>query len=110
MITLHELHQQGSSIAEAVTAFGGLHPHPRTVDTEHCEPDWKVAEEHFLRIQSLILQEAAAPGARSLRERERRAENAATDVLQALARILALDPAAGRCPVCQTHNQLPARL
>lgn len=108
MITLHELHRRGGQLAEAVTAFGTLHPHAGPADVQPREPCWKVAEEHFRKIQTLILQEARLPKA-GLRERERRAENAAADVLLALARVISLSPGSGRCPVCRTRDPRHAR-
>ncbi|MET9556866.1 hypothetical protein [Streptomyces sp. NPDC006645] len=95
MITLHELHQRGGDTAKAVIAFGTLHQEATLTSQGHAT-DWKAAERHFLDIQILLMEHPAAPpGARAL-EQERRAENAATDLL------LAINPGAGhRCPMCQ---------
>ncbi|WP_225796682.1 pentapeptide repeat-containing protein [Streptomyces aculeolatus] len=97
------MHRCGGDLAEAVTAFGNLHPHEGPAEVQPREPDWKFAEEHFRRIQTLILEKAHVPGA-GLRERERRAANAAADVLLALARVISLSPRSGRCPVCRTRD------
>ncbi|MGW0165972.1 hypothetical protein ACWDWT_12360 [Streptomyces sp. NPDC003343] len=101
MITLHDFYERGGDAAKAVEAFGNLHPAltPAGGPDQRRSPNWKVAEQHFLELQVLLLRRSQAPAGSDMRERERRAENAAAGLL------LAIDPGAGhRCPICRLHT------
>ncbi|MFC9534329.1 hypothetical protein ACFT38_27850 [Streptomyces sp. NPDC056975] len=95
MITLHDLHEEGTDgVTDAVLAFGARHPlKPGQSDAE---PDWAHAERHFTRLIEVIMGEAAPPQLDDSRDGlVRRAENEARQLL------LTLNTVPGyRCPIC----------
>lgn len=93
MITLHEVHEQGSeAVKAAVLAFGASHP----VDgvEPDAEPNWKWAEKHFTYLIEVIMGTATPPqtGATGA---VRRAENAAISFLLTVTNLPNY-----RCPIC----------
>ncbi|MFH9264888.1 hypothetical protein ACH4KN_11590 [Streptomyces sp. NPDC017546] len=96
MITLHDVHKQGSeAVKAAVMAFGARHPLDRTV--QPADPNWHLAEQHFTRLIEIIM------GAASLRDRAatavQRAENEAVHFLLSVS-----DVPGYRCPICVRHQ------
>lgn len=100
MITLHEVHEQGSeAVKAAVLAFGARHPldgaGPAT------EPDWKWAEKHFTYLIGAIMG-TATPLERRATTTVRRAENEAIGFLLAVNR-----QPDYRCPICVKRQRPP---
>ncbi|MFI1931394.1 hypothetical protein [Streptomyces sp. NPDC020330] len=107
MITLHDVHKQGSeAVKAAVMAFGARHPLDRTVrragpdwhlTVQPVGPNWHLAEQHFTRLIEIIM------GAASLRDRAatavQRAENEAVHFLLSVS-----DVPGYRCPICVRHQ------
>ena len=60
MITLHEVHEQGSeAVKTAVLAFGARHPLDGS--GSDADPDWKWAEKHFTQLIETIMGTATPP-------------------------------------------------
>ncbi|WP_405192774.1 hypothetical protein [Streptomyces anulatus] len=102
MITLHDVHKQGSeAVKAAVLAFGARHPLNNT--GRGAGPDWHQAEQHFTRLIEIIM------GAASLQDRAaaavQRAENEAVHFLLSVSNVPGY-----RCPICvrrQAHVVSP---
>ncbi|MER0484604.1 hypothetical protein ABR737_40835 [Streptomyces sp. Edi2] len=98
MITLHEVHEQGSeAVRAAVLAFGARHP----LDGPGAEPDWSWAEKHFTYLIEAIMG-TAAPPQNSAAAIVRRTKN------EAIGFLLAVNTRPNyRCPICvkrQRHS------
>lgn len=98
MITLHDVHKEGSeAVKAAVVAFGARHPMNHT--GRGPGPDWHQAEQHFTRLIEIIM------GAASLQDRAaaavQRAENEAVHFLLSVS-----DVPGYRCPIC-VRRQAP---
>jgi hypothetical protein len=96
VITLHEVHEQGSeAVKAAVLAFGARHP------LDDAEPDWKRAEKHFTYLIEAIMGTATPPrtGATAT---VHRAEN------EAIGFLLAVNNRPNyRCPICVKQQRPP---
>ncbi|MCX5357354.1 hypothetical protein OG864_00980 [Streptomyces sp. NBC_00124] len=100
MITLHEVHEQGSeAVKAAVLAFGARHrPNGAGPDAE---PDWKWAEKHFTYLIEDIMGSATPPQA-SAAATVRRAEN------EVIGFLLAVNNRPDyRCPICVKRQRPP---
>ncbi|MBL1112766.1 hypothetical protein JK364_10210 [Streptomyces sp. 110] len=100
MITLHDVHKQGSeAVKAAVLAFGARHP--RNDAAPDAEPDWDQAERHFTRLIETIMGGVALPKD-SLSATVKRAENEAIHFLLSVSNLPDY-----RCPIC-IRRQNPA--
>ncbi|MET7683735.1 hypothetical protein [Streptomyces sp. NPDC005423] len=100
MITLHEVHEQGSeAVKAAVLAFGARHL--RDGAGPDTEPDWKRAEKHFTYLIETIMGLATPPktGAAAT---VRQTENAAINLLLAVN-----NQPHYRCPICVKRQRPP---
>ena len=98
MITLHDVHEQGSdAVKAAVLAFGARHrPDGAGPDAE---PDWKWAERHFTHLIETIMGTAVPPKAGAAAT-VRRAENEAVGFLLAVN-----NRPDYRCPICARRQE-----
>ena len=100
MITLHEVHEQGSeAVKAAVLAFGTRHPLDRAAPD--AEPDWGQAEKHFTHLIEAIMGTAVPPQTGPAAT-VRWAEN------EAIGFLLAVNTRPNyRCPICNKRQRPP---
>ncbi|WP_329612547.1 hypothetical protein OG244_03945 [Streptomyces brevispora] len=92
MITLHDVHKQGSeAVKTAVLAFGARHPLNNAV--RDARPDWDQAEQHFTLLIETIM--GTASPQHSAAATVRRAENEAIGFLLSVSNLPNY-----RCPIC----------
>ncbi|MFF3257866.1 hypothetical protein ACFYWO_01675 [Streptomyces sp. NPDC002932] len=98
MITLHDVHKQGSeSVKTAVLMFGARHPLNNTI--RDAGTDWDQAEQHFTLLAETIMGAATAQDGAAATVR--RAENEAINFLLAVSNLSNY-----RCPIC-VRRQAP---
>ncbi|MFF0398882.1 DUF6313 family protein [Streptomyces sp. NPDC005248] len=98
VITLHEVHEQGSeAVKAAVLAFGARHP----LNGLSAEPDWGWAEKHFTSLIETIMG-TAAPLQDSAAATVHRAKN------EAIGFLLAVNTRPDyHCPICVKRQRHP---
>ncbi|MFJ8636429.1 hypothetical protein [Streptomyces sp. NPDC093568] len=100
MITLHEVHEEGSeAVKAAVLAFGARHPLDGA--GPDAQPDWKWAERHFTQLIMVIMGTAKPPQTR-VTATVRRAETEAIGFLLAVS-----NRPNYLCPICVMRQRPP---
>ncbi|MFD5919605.1 hypothetical protein ACFVYP_22360 [Kitasatospora sp. NPDC058201] len=94
MISLHELHKRGGDVEKAVLAFGDLHP-PGTATGPGPVPDWERAEDHWRRLLTYLLNNAAPKKKQTPEQRLRFTENSGLGLLLTWERT-----PGSQCPIC----------